>query len=70
MTLTVDAIYEDGVLKPTGPLPFEEHERVTITVQPAISLARKTAGMVPWAGDATTLEQLVHDPECGILESP
>ena len=70
MTLTVEAIYEDGVLKPTEPLPFKEHEKVTITVQPAISLARQTAGMVPWAGDAETLEHIVHDPEFGILESP
>jgi hypothetical protein len=25
MTLTVEAIYENGVLKPTEPLPFKEH---------------------------------------------
>ncbi len=50
MTLTVDAIYEDGVLKPTGPLPFEEHEKVTITVQPAISLAAENGwnGPLGW----------------------
>jgi hypothetical protein len=26
--------------------------------------------MVPWAGDAETLERLARDPEFGILESP
>jgi predicted DNA-binding antitoxin AbrB/MazE fold protein len=28
MSLTVEAIYEDGVLKPAQPLPFSEHEKV------------------------------------------
>jgi predicted DNA-binding antitoxin AbrB/MazE fold protein len=39
MPLTIEAIYENGVLKPTEPLPFKEHEKVTVTVQPIISLA-------------------------------
>ena len=70
MTLTVEAIYENGVLKPAEPLPLKEHERVTVTVQPTISLARQTAGMVPWTGDLETLERITRDPEFGILESP
>jgi predicted DNA-binding antitoxin AbrB/MazE fold protein len=70
MTLTIEAIYENGVLKPCEPLPLQEHEKVTITVQPALSLARQTAGMVPWAGDAETLEQITRDPEFGILGPP
>jgi hypothetical protein len=28
VTLTVEAIYENGVLKPIEPLPFKEHEKV------------------------------------------
>ena len=44
MTLTVEAIYENGVLKPIQPLPFKEHERVTLTVQRARrSLAEEIA---------------------------
>ena len=70
MTLTVEAIYENGVLKPTQPLPLKEHEKVTVTVASAMSVARQTAGMVPWSGDAETLERLTRDPEFGILESP
>ena len=30
MTITVDAIYENGMLKPVKPLPLEEHEKVTL----------------------------------------
>ena len=70
MTITIEAVYEDGVLKPARPLPLKEQEKVTVTVAPAVSVARQTAGMVPWAGDAETLERLARDPEFGILESP
>jgi predicted DNA-binding antitoxin AbrB/MazE fold protein len=70
MTLTVEAIYENGVLKPVTPLPLQEHEKVTLTVRPAISLARQTAGMIPWTGDVETLERVACDPEFGIRESP
>jgi predicted DNA-binding antitoxin AbrB/MazE fold protein len=70
MTITVEATYENGVLKPVQPLPFKEHERVTITVVQGTSLARQTAGMVPWTGDVETLERIARDPEFGILESP
>jgi len=35
MAITVEAVYENGVLKPSEPLPFKEHERVSITVEPA-----------------------------------
>jgi predicted DNA-binding antitoxin AbrB/MazE fold protein len=35
MAITVEAVYENGVLKPVEPLPLREHERVSITVEPA-----------------------------------
>ena len=70
MSLTVEAIYENGVLKPAEPLPLKEHEKVTVTINPAVSLARRTAGMVPWDGDVETLDRIARDPEFGILESP
>jgi predicted DNA-binding antitoxin AbrB/MazE fold protein len=70
MGLTIEATYEDGVLKPAEPLPLKEHEKVRVTIQPEQSLARRTAGMIPWSGDAETLRRLAEDPEFGILESP
>lgn len=70
MSLTVEAIYENGVLKPDQPLPLKEQERVTVTIAPTVSIARQTAGMVPWTGDAETLERLARDAEFGILEAP
>ena len=70
MTLTVKAIYENGMLKPEEPLPLHEHESVMVTVQGNVTLAKETAGMVPWTGDAETLDKLARDPSFGILESP
>jgi predicted DNA-binding antitoxin AbrB/MazE fold protein len=34
MSLEIEAVYEDGVLKPDKPLPLKEHERVTVSVKP------------------------------------
>jgi len=32
MTKQVEAVYENGVLRPLEPLPLDEHQRVTLTV--------------------------------------
>jgi predicted DNA-binding antitoxin AbrB/MazE fold protein len=70
VTITVEATYEDGVLKPVQPLPLVEHEKVQVTVQSQRSVAKESAGMLKWSGDADTLERLACDPEFSILESP
>lgn len=70
MAITIEAIFENGVLKPTQPLPLKEHERVEITVQVKQSVARESAGLLQWRGDWETLRQLAEDDEFGILESP
>ena len=63
MILTVEAIYENGVLKPTQPLPLREHERVQITVQTPSNWVQETAGMIQWSGDHETLRRLAEDVE-------
>ncbi len=70
MPLTVEAIYEDGVLKPAQPLPLKEHEKVRITVESAVSRARQTAGLLRWTGDPALLERFIMDPELDPLEGP
>jgi predicted DNA-binding antitoxin AbrB/MazE fold protein len=70
MPLTVEAVYENGVLKPTQPLPLEEHARVRVTIQTERTWAERTAGMLQWAGDPDVLRRVVKDPELGIMESP
>jgi predicted DNA-binding antitoxin AbrB/MazE fold protein len=69
MPLTIEATYENGVLKPAQPLPLQEHEKVWVTVH-AAGLARQSAGLIRWTGDVATLERIAGDPEFGILESP
>ena len=32
MAITVEAVYENGVLKPAQPLPLQEHDKVQVTV--------------------------------------
>ncbi len=63
MHLTVEAIYENGVLKPAKPLPLKEQERVRLTVHTATNWVQDTAGMIRWPGDHETLRRLAEDVE-------
>lgn len=63
MTLTANAIYENGMLKLDQPLPLKEHEKVRVTVEPSGSLAEQTAGMTGWTGDVETFERILKEAE-------
>lgn len=61
MSITVEAVYENGVLKPTEPLPFKEHEKLTVTVAPVRhSLAEQIAARAR-ALPQETLDRLPAD---------
>ena len=62
MTITFEAIYENGVLRPIQPLALKEQEQVRVTVEPSRTWAERTAGMVPWKGDPSELEQFTINP--------
>ena len=70
MAITVEAVYEDGVLKPAEALPFQEHEKVQVTVVPRSSWVRDTAGMFGWKGDPEELRRLALSPELDLAEDP
>jgi predicted DNA-binding antitoxin AbrB/MazE fold protein len=70
MTITVEATYENGVLKPTQPLPLTEHEKVRVTIECERTWAERTAGILQWTGDPAVLRRMIEDPDCGIMESP
>jgi predicted DNA-binding antitoxin AbrB/MazE fold protein len=70
MSITVEAVYENGVLKPSEPLLLKEHERVRVTVRSTVSRARQTAGLLEWTGDSAALEQFILDPQLDPQESP
>ena len=78
--ITIEAIYEDGVLKPTQPLPLREHETVRIIVQAvdqptptdleeARCIVRRSQGLIGWTGDIETLRRLAESPEFDPQES-
>jgi predicted DNA-binding antitoxin AbrB/MazE fold protein len=68
--IVVEATYENGVLKPAAPLPLKEHEQVKLTIHSGPSVAEESAGMIKWTGDPDVLDQLISDPDFGILGSP
>ncbi len=63
MPLTVEAVYENGVLKPAQPLPLKEHERVQVTVHSPPPDIVEAYGIMGWKGDAETLRRIALDPE-------
>jgi len=63
MPLTVEAIYENGVLKPVRPLPLKEHEKVRVIVLPETSLAEQTHGLIGWKSDAAAFERVLAEAE-------
>lgn len=81
MLITIEATYEDGVLKLERPLPLQEREKVRVTVQsappaPAASAGdatnpvRRSYGLLGWKGDAETVRRVALDPEFDIHEAP
>ena len=70
MAITVEAIYENGVLKPTEPLPLKEHEKVQLTVQPTSEWVQETAGIACWTGDVEELRRLALAPDFDLEDAP
>jgi predicted DNA-binding antitoxin AbrB/MazE fold protein len=76
MSLTVEAVYEDGVLKLAQPLPPGEHERVQVTVEaaPAVKAAldavTRSYGLIGWTGSHEELDYLIDSIENDPLEGP
>jgi predicted DNA-binding antitoxin AbrB/MazE fold protein len=63
MSITVQATYENGVLKPAQPLPLKEHEQVQVTITPKASWVQATYGILGWKGTAAEADQFALDPE-------
>ena len=76
MSITIEAVYEGGVLKPAHPLALKEHERVQVTILQAIpaatealTAAERSYGLLRWTGDPDVLRRVAEDDEFGIMES-
>jgi predicted DNA-binding antitoxin AbrB/MazE fold protein len=69
MTLTVEATYENGVLKPAKPLPLRECEQVQITIESHVSLA-DCYGIMGFKGNAEEADYFAMDPELAFPPPP
>ena len=63
MGFTVEAVYENGTLKLTQPLPLKEQERVRVTVETQASPILEAYGIIGWKGDHETLERILAEAE-------
>jgi len=59
MPLIVEAVYENGVLKPARPLPLKEHEQVQITVHSRVSNLADLYGMMGFKGTIEEAQRIV-----------
>lgn len=62
MFRNIEAVYQDGVLKPLSPLKLKEHERVRITVEGEESVVRATSGIFSGLDD-NTISEIALSPE-------
>lgn len=63
MAITIEAVYESGMLKPVEPLPLKEHEKVRITIEPESSPLLQAYGVMGWTGTHEELEQILAEAE-------
>ena len=67
MSITIEAIYESGVLKPLVPLShLKEHERVRITVETS-SVVDELRGKI--VIDPVVAHEIIESADYSILES-
>ena len=61
MAITVEAVYENGVLKPSEPLPWKEGARVRVDVSSLESPLLKAYGIMGWKGTSDELDRLLAE---------
>lgn len=61
MPRTIEAVYQDGVLKPLSPLKLKEHERIRVTLEEE-SAVKTTSGMFSGLDD-NTIDEIALSPE-------
>ena len=62
MTITVAAVYEDGVLKPEIPLDIKEKSKVTVTIETAAPAAMDADDPTGWKA----IDRLVGSVKSGL----
>jgi predicted DNA-binding antitoxin AbrB/MazE fold protein len=63
MSLEVEAIFENGHLKPTQTLPLDEGQRVLVTIQPLGRAFQRFCGSLRWTREPDELQRFLNDPD-------
>jgi predicted DNA-binding antitoxin AbrB/MazE fold protein len=63
MAITVEAVYENGVLKPSEPLPLKDGERVRVAISSLDSPLLKAYGIMGFKGTAEEAEYFALHPD-------
>ena len=63
MAITIEAVYENGVLKPASPLPLKEQERVRVVIESGPTWVERTAGMMGFQGTREEADYFAMSPE-------
>jgi predicted DNA-binding antitoxin AbrB/MazE fold protein len=63
MAVTVEAVYENGVLKLSEPLPWKDGERVSVVVSGLDSPILKAYGIMGFKGTAEEADYFALHPE-------
>lgn len=62
MPRNIEAVYENGVLKPLAPLDLKEHERVKLTLEQEKNTVRATSGLFSGVSNSV-IEEVAVSPE-------
>ena len=63
MAITVEAVYENGMFKPTQPVSLQERQRVQITIESKTNWVQETAGIMGFKGTIEEADYFAMDPE-------
>ena len=64
MAITVEAVYENVVLKPVQPSFLRDHQHVRITIAEPVDWVQRTRGIVP-CSDQALIQWAAMDPDLG-----
>ncbi|MCI0457144.1 MAG: antitoxin family protein [Gemmataceae bacterium] len=67
--IEIEAVYENGTLKLPHELPLQQGQKVTITIHPTGSTARRRRGLIQWKGSQEDLDYLIHSADNDPLEA-
>jgi predicted DNA-binding antitoxin AbrB/MazE fold protein len=70
MSITIEAIVENGLLRPIEPLPLAENEQVRITIEPKDNWVQESYGICGWKGNAEELRRLALAPDLDLEDGP